>query len=240
MTELERLNKALKFAFLKKNISKKGDMAEFLDYKSPYFSGIINGKEKLSESFLLKISDKLDINIDWILTGEGEMLKESANPKIIELKPRPMANVIMVPLVSQYAYAGYLAGYADAEYIGTLPTVPMIADHEPKGVYYAFEIKGDSMNDGTSKSLEEGDIIFGRQIQQNLWRYKLHIKKWNFVIVHKTEGILVKRILDHNPETGDIICHSLNPSPEYEDFTVNLNEVAQLFNVVQISRGMRE
>lgn len=67
----------------------------------------------------------------------------------------------------------------------------------------------------------------------------MHIKKWYFVIVHKTDGILVKEIIDHNPDTGEITCHSLNPSPEYEDFKINLNDVAQLFNIVQISRGMK-
>jgi transcriptional regulator with XRE-family HTH domain len=75
MSELERLNDVLKFVFLKIGIYKKADMAEFLGYKSPYFSGIINGKEKLTEQFLKNISDKLGVNIDYILEGKGEMLK---------------------------------------------------------------------------------------------------------------------------------------------------------------------
>lgn len=75
MTELERLNKAIKQAFLDRNISKKAEMADFLGYKSPYFSGLINGKVGLNESFYEKISAKLGVNITWIKTGEGEMLK---------------------------------------------------------------------------------------------------------------------------------------------------------------------
>ena len=74
MTELERLNNALKFIFLKIGIYKKADMADFLGYRSPYFSGIINGKEKMTEQFLKNISDKLDINIDYVLEGKGEMI----------------------------------------------------------------------------------------------------------------------------------------------------------------------
>lgn len=77
MTDLERLNKALKVVFLRMGIYKKADMAEFLGYKSPYFSGIINGKEKMSDSFLRTISDKLHINIQWITTGEGDMTSEN-------------------------------------------------------------------------------------------------------------------------------------------------------------------
>ncbi len=77
MTDLERLNESLKVAFLRIGIYKKADMAEYLGYKSPYFSGIINGKEKMSDGFMKTISDKLGINIHWITTGEGDMISEN-------------------------------------------------------------------------------------------------------------------------------------------------------------------
>ena len=73
MDELTRLNAALKATFLKMGIYKKADMAEYLGYKSPYFSGVINGKERLSDQFLKNISDKVGISKDYILKGEGDM-----------------------------------------------------------------------------------------------------------------------------------------------------------------------
>lgn len=79
MTEIERLNEVLKEVFLSLKIYRKADMADFLGYNSPYFSGIINGKEKLTESFLDKISDKLNINSEWIKTGEGDKFLSSIN-----------------------------------------------------------------------------------------------------------------------------------------------------------------
>lgn len=72
MTDLERLNEVLKTAFLKIGIYKKADMAEYLGYASPHFSSVINGKLKMSENFMNLISDKLNINPEWVLTGEGE------------------------------------------------------------------------------------------------------------------------------------------------------------------------
>ena len=137
-------------------------------------------------------------------------------------------------MVSQYAHAGYLNGYGDTEYLEMLPKIPVFVDHEPKGYYISFEVRGDSMNDGSINSLAEGDILVCRKICQDLWQYKLHINKWYFVIVHKTEGIIVKKITHHNVETGEITLHSLNDL--YPDMTVSLNDVAQLFNVVQIQR----
>ena len=74
MVDLERLNEALKAAFIKIGIYRKSDMAAYLGYKSPYFSGIINGKEKANDVFLNKISETLKVNIEWLETGRGEML----------------------------------------------------------------------------------------------------------------------------------------------------------------------
>ena len=128
-------------------------------------------------------------------------------------------------MVSLYAHAGYLDGYGNAKYLEMLPKIPVFVDHEPKGYYISFEVRGDSMNDGSINSLAEGDILVCRKICQDLWQYKLHINKWYFVIVHKTEGVIVKKITHHNVETGEITLQSLNDL--YPDMTVSLDDVTQ-------------
>lgn len=142
--------------------------------------------------------------------------------------------IMYTPLVNKYAYAGYLSGFGDGEYIQSLPSLPMIADREGKGIYMAFEVKGDSMDDGTRDSYEPGDIIIARQIAQHHWQNKLHIRKYDFVVVHKSEGILLKKIVKHDTALGTITLHSLNPL--YDDLTVHLNDVAQIFNVIKVER----
>ena len=144
---------------------------------------------------------------------------------------------INVPLVNQYAQAGYICGFQDAAYIATLPTIPFIIDHEAKGNYVAFEVRGDSMNDGTEESYLEGDRLLCREIAPYLWaESKLHIRKWDFVIVHEG-GILVKRIIDHNVENHTITIHSLNDM--YPDRVIDLAEVKQIFNVIELQRPRR-
>ena len=142
--------------------------------------------------------------------------------------------IMYVPLVNKYAYAGYLSGFGDQEYIQSLPSIPMIADREGRGTYVAFEVKGDSMDDGTRNSYEQGDIIICRQIAQHHWQNKLHITKYDFVIVHRTEGVLLKKIIKHDTTNGTLTLHSLNSL--YDDFKVNLNDVAQIFNVIKVER----
>lgn len=142
------------------------------------------------------------------------------------------SKVLEVPLVHQYAYAGYMSGFTDDEYISELPTVPFIVESKVyKGNYLAFEVKGDSMDDRSIEAYPERTIILCREIPKQHWVNKLHISQWDFVIVHQTEGVLLKRIKEHNTENGDLLLHSLNDL--YEDFTVNLNEVVKIFNVVK-------
>lgn len=180
-----------------------------------------------------------DISINWLITGEGEMLKNNTHGPATQNEAIPLNNnyIINVPLVNQFAQAGYLCGFQDAAYIATLPTIPFIIDHEAKGNYVAFEVRGDSMNDGTEDSYLEGDRLLCREIAPYLWaESKLHIRKWDFVIVHE-DGILVKRIIDHDVENHTITIHSLNDM--YSDRVIDLSEVKQIFNVIELQRPRR-
>ncbi len=171
-----------------------------------------------------------EIDFNWLLTGEGSMLKSAKDEAAITTT----LQTNYIPLVSQYAYAGYLCGFADEEYMETLPTIPWDVNNEPKGTYLAFEVKGDSMDDRSYESILDGDILYCRRLKESLWEYKLHFNSWDFVIVHKTDGILVKRITSHSVNTGDITLHSLNSL--YEDKIINIKDVAQIFNVVEVKR----
>lgn len=245
----------------------EGNQAEFariMEEKPQTINGWL--KRNNGNGVLKKILAKFPmISTSWLLAGEGEMLVSSELTKKSEdimqtdeyillqnkfnallsdykelkkeAEPLNPNAIIYVPLVNQYAYAGYLNGYQNETYMNTLPTIPFIADHEAKGNYIAFEVKGDSMNDGTEDSYLEGDRLLCREIPFHLWKdSKLHIKKWDFVIVHE-DGIVVKRITDHDVENHTITVHSLNEL--YPDRTIDLSEVKQIFNVVEMQRPRR-
>lgn len=60
------------------------DQAEFcraLDIKStPYLSSIETGKNPLSQKLAIKAEQTLNISINWLLNGEGEMMKGPSKP----------------------------------------------------------------------------------------------------------------------------------------------------------------
>ena len=118
-----------------------------------------------------------------------------------------------VPLVHIRAQCGYLNGYGDEGYLESLPSLPVIVDRTYHGKYMLFEAEGDSMDDGSKDSICDGDIVLARE-------------------VNSTEGIAIKKIVDHDVERGIITCHSLNDM--FRDYKVHLGEVAELYNLIKI------
>ncbi len=159
---------------------------------------------------------------------------EATGDRIYEL---PDGTKIMeVRIIPIKAQAGFLSGYPDPEYFDDLPTLKIIAPYYAKGLFLAFEAEGDSMTPDKPEDLPyavlDGWYVVGREVPRHLWRSKLHThltSKW--VIVHKTEGILIKQITKHHVEEGKITVHSLNP--RYKDQDLNLDDVELIFSVIR-------
>lgn len=177
-------------------------------------------------------------NLEWLLTGEGEMLTDTPS-QAFQPNARSVDGLsyMNIPVVHIKARCGYLGGYGDESYIDTLPTMPVIVDKTYHGKYRIFEAEGDSMDDGSRSSICDGDKLLCREVRRDLWLPKLHIKDWYFVIVHRTEGVAIKQITAQD-ERGNITCHSLNEI--FNDYTVNLDDVVEIYNVIKVvERSMR-
>ena len=212
------MDTALKINSLKKYLGFKKDI-DLADYLGVKQSTLATWKLRNTIDIDLIISKCDFVNPTWLLTGEGPILK-SEKSEVTHVIPD---ETIVAPLISQYAYGGYMRGFADPIYIKEQPTYTARVKHNG-GKYVAFEVKGDSMDDRSYRSICEGDLILGRELQKEYWTSRLHIPKV-FIIVHKEEGVVIKEIVEHDVETGRILCHSWNPLPEYEDFELNLKDV---------------
>lgn len=166
----------------------------------------------------------------YIKTKAGLHYEELSNGKYI----------LTTPLVPIKAQASYVSEYQDADFIDRLEKVNWIVDKIGHGEYRTFEIMNDSMNDATLEkeasrsAILHGDYVLGRKLLKEKWKNKLHFDGVNgypfWVIVHK-DTVMCKQIIDHDVSKGTITCHSLNDSPEFPDFQINLNDVKELYNI---------
>jgi phage repressor protein C with HTH and peptisase S24 domain len=126
-----------------------------------------------------------------------------------------------IPFVPVKAAAGYLAGYADPEFVDELNTftLPMLTG----GDYRAFEIVGDSMMPTPS-----GSVIVGEKVNA------MDDVKANqtYIVVSKTEGIVYKRVLKNGRQKNKVTLVSDNPA--YQPYTVNAEDIVELWQAQYI------
>lgn len=190
-----------------------------------------NGKYPSPSTQIIKaIVDKIPgVTFEW-LTGnlEDNTIEEKKDFTITQVTFDSYMEVKYLPVIAQ---AGYLNGFYDIkENIEQLDTMLIPREFE-KGNYLVVEISGDSMNDGTTRAICDGDRLLLKELDKSAWKDKLHFRQ-NLFVIMSNEGIVCKQIVDHNTETHDLTCHSWNN--HYPDYKVNLGDVYKLFYVKKI------
>lgn len=147
---------------------------------------------------------------------------------------------MLMPLAEVSVQAGLLDNFKDVDYLADLPQHGIIVDKPAQGRYVAFRVSGDSMEDGTDGSIKYNSIVSTRELQRHLWASKLRFKDFPFWVIYTTQSKmpLLKQIVEHNTEDGYIVCHSLNDSPQYSDFKLEINDIQALFYVIDYNVGL--
>lgn len=175
---------------------------------------------------LIRFLEGYQNNDAYLITSSGVKYYELPNGKYR----------MRVPLIPIEAYAKYIDEYRDAEFIDNLEETEFIVDKIGHGRYFAFEIKGDSMDDGSIKSIPHGSTVLARELKREHWidGNGLKTKDYPYWIIVLDNTILCKQIIKQDKIQGKYICHSLNPSKEYNsDFDVNIDDIKQLLNIIQ-------
>lgn len=167
--------------------------------------------EKLADMFKLTLDDLLRKDISEV---KGNYLARRRQQKL-------MSENNLIHFVPVKAAAGYMAGYADEEFIDELNTftLPMLSG----GHYRAFEIIGDSMLPTPS-----GSIIVGEKVES------LDDAKNNqpFIVVSKSDGIVYKRIEKNNRNKSKVTLVSDNPA--YQSYQVNAEDILELWQAQMV------
>jgi transcriptional regulator with XRE-family HTH domain len=159
------------------------------------------------------------------LTLDELLLKDLADTKGSYLAKRRAqklaAGTNEIQFVPVKAAAGYLAGYADPEFIDELNTftLPMLAP----GHYRAFEIVGDSMMPTPS-----GSIIVGERVE-DINDVK---NSFTYIVVSRNEGIVYKRVMKNNRTKNKYTLVSDNPS--YQPYQVNGEDILEVWKAMMI------
>ncbi len=163
--------------------------------------------------------DIFKLTLDEILRKDlsdtkGNYLARRRNIKLATGRPD-------IPFVPMKAAAGYLAGYADPEFVDELNTftLPMLAG----GNYRAFEIIGDSMLPTPSGSVIVGEKVDSLDLLKN---------DSACIVVSRNEGIVYKRVQKAGRSKSKLTLVSDNPI--YHPYTVNTEDVLEMWQAQMV------
>lgn len=203
----------------------------------------------LSNGFLDKVKDiggsKIEqilkcypeINPEWLLTGQGLMLKTTTPPPIITPKTAPtlpktakqppatatpaLAPNQGIPLIPLEAFAGIGFNNHHSIELHTIEERYVIPLFEGKGIDFLITVSGSSM----WPKYASGDVVACKFVHQRLFI------QWNKIYVVNThsQGVLIKR-LKKSGDDNAITCRSDNK--DYDDFDIPLSDIQNIALVI--------
>jgi len=180
------------------------------------------GKNTPPAETLVIISRYYYISIDLLLTVDlrkisiDNLMQLNDNRIILPITVDQNGNNL-IEIIPHKAQAGYLSGYADAEYIENLQQIalPFLGS----GKMRAFPIAGDSMPPHTNQS-----FIVGKYVD-NLGEIK---KNKTYILITSSEGITYKRIGNKNDDSLTVVSDNII----YNPYEIKLSDILEIWEYV--------
>ena len=220
MTKNERFSKAVNYLRMQSIVAKNEDVAVKMGADPSNVSRSIKGTGGYpSDSFLCRFNTAFDniFNLQWLLTGEGEMI-ESAEPMPIEQGglTDDIESAYVIPLLPVSAQGGSLNDFivsvkeSDCEKVIS----PI------KGADYAMSVSGDSM----APEYPSGSQILIKRINE-----KAFIDWGRVYVLDTCNGTVIKQLFP-SKKPGMVICKSINP--KFPPFEVSMADVYGVYRVL--------
>ncbi|CAI9674002.1 MULTISPECIES: LexA family transcriptional regulator [Elizabethkingia] len=209
------MNKSLILNNIKSHLGFKtdSDFADFLGIKQNTLS---NWKSRNTIDYELIITKCDEINANWLLTGEGEMLKKNM---LLMKTTEPSDGLPLIPIE---AMAGYGSGAMQVmDYDTSYYVVPEFTELKAE---FMIRVKGSSM----SPKYNSGDLLACKKI--SLGKFF----QWNKAYVLDTEqGALVKRV---KPSKQEGCIQLVSDNANYDPFDISLNDIYSIAIVLGVIR----
>ncbi len=229
----------LKFYLKNKNITQES-FSEAIGVSKGYVNAI---RKSIQPDKISLIKEKFnDLNIEWLLTGDGEMIAmegkflnfndqkgDDGVVREVELLQRREGDTVTQVDSDNYMEVEYrdlsvAAGPLNRTDVVEKKTMLVPREYD-RGEYLVCRVDGPSMDDGSIYSIPEGAKILVKRFYLDNGD-KLPIRG-NLFVIDAKDGQALKQIVEHNTELGYIKCHSYNE--DFADYIVPLEDVIDFY-----------
>lgn len=187
---------------------------------------INNGTDIQSKWLQIIVDNYPQYSAEWLLTGKGEMLKNSTpkSPEVL-IKKVDSNSKEGIPLIPLDAVAGFPATDSSFAYMENCERY-IIPEFQDKGADFIIRVSGDSM----IPLYYSGDLIACHKI------HDIRFFQWGTVYVLETsQGILVKRIMESIEHDDCILCTSENDTV-HRPFLLPKDDIRSMSTIVGLIR----
>ena len=230
--------------FIDRGLSQK-DVAEAMNVSTSFINAILNNRKAIGKKVADKLSNLYGLSASWLLTGEGEMLRNVTNITHNVVQGNANNSIVgdnnNVSMLRPNKY-----GDSPNEERKWAPVIPQSYAHMPD-----FDIMGH-----ITKQMTGGDIekLYSGTANIDVWHYItddalepyyrrgdcLGLKAYEkddlriipgelYAVDTKRDGLIV-RIL-YNTDSGDLLAKCTN-KPAYDDFVIPKTDVIRIFKKV--------
>lgn len=197
--------------------------AESIGVKPAVINNYTKGKQQSKPGFevLQKIAAAYpSLNIEWILSGKGHMLKNETERE--RLVPMSLSDdTVAVPVINRRAAANYLAGYQTQEYFEELEVINLPRNFVKGKPCYALQVIGDSME----PTLCENDYLICHLLDRSEWEY---LDEGQICVIVSERGLQVKRI--RNKRHSRYLTLT-SDNPKHPPFDMEHEEIIEIWKV---------
>lgn len=210
MSETPATVKERLIAFLKAKHITNSALTRMLGVSPAYIGAM---RKSLPEEKVKKLSELFpDLNRDWLLYGEGEMLIDAQ-----EERRNALLSSHCVPLLPVDAFAGSLQMWSQSVKLSDCQEV--VCPY--RDVDYAIRISGDSME----PEFRAGMIVFIKKIRERSFI------PWGYPLIVDTEnGVLLKNL--YPVEENSDVLEARSNNPDYPPFLIPTDSIYGLYRVV--------
>jgi transcriptional regulator with XRE-family HTH domain len=210
------------------------EVAQALGLTRSSYSGYENGVAEPNISTLknicklygLLIDDLVNKDFSKFTDQEWKVVDQGIHTDLRGSKLRILTAVVdqnneeLIEMVPQAARAGYVAGYADPDYIKVLPTfsLPFLSKNKK---YRSFPIEGDSM-----PPVSHGSYVTAEFVQN----WELIKNGTPCIVVTQNDGIVFKVVNNFLESHKSLQLCSTNP--QYPPYMVHANDILEVWKFV--------
>ena len=224
---MAKIGKELREYFDNKGI-KQTEIAKMIGVKPPYITKIFSNEREIGKNQVEKWITQFGFNKVWLLTGEGSMLKETAQAdnNATFVAPYITDELVYLPLITTSAVASFDENLHHAtNEIDTYPVYVAKGETFDINKHVVIDVSGDSMY----PTINDKAKVLCEKLKPEQWE---NIPNEKVVAVIYGSSFIIKRLLKNNLAINNSLT-LLADNRKYGETTLQRCEIRAIFRVIK-------